>query len=46
MTVAADEMLQLLVNLVQLDAKFAEQGPEFLFRTGFEFLWAGHVEYP
>jgi hypothetical protein len=44
MAMAADEMLQLLVNLVQLEAEFAEQGAEFLVGMDFAFLMTGHVE--
>jgi hypothetical protein len=40
----ADEMLQLLVDLVELDAELAGQGEEFLVRIGFASLGAGHVE--
>jgi hypothetical protein len=44
MAMAVDEMLQLLVNLVQLEAELADQGEEFLLGIRFAFLLAGHVE--
>ena len=41
---AADEVLQLVVNLVQLDAKFARQIEKFLPDPGFAQFGPSHVE--
>jgi hypothetical protein len=41
---AADEMLQLLVDFMELDAEVADQREEFLSGIRFAFLGAGHVE--
>ena len=41
---AADEMLQLGVNIVELDAEFADQVYELLIALTGEGFGSGHVE--
>ena len=41
---AADEMLQLDVNVVEFDAKVADQFNEMLIRLASEVFGSGHVE--
>ena len=43
MAMAADEVFELLINLVQLDAEFAGEQDDLLFPSSALVLFAGHV---